>query len=433
MTSEVLLMNKHAVVIAADSAVTLMYEPHARYSKHANKIFDISIHGNIAATIFSSAEIDRVPWKLVLKLFREELSSQPPLAKLDNYVEKIIDFVQDNECLFPIDVRNAVLKSRFSYIVSRILEIIKNEFKDISNLEISEDKRKELMAKGIEYCNKIIEIDNDLFSRFNDCFTGLSFALEEEVREKFVKIDIYNIINWPQLIDVAKKIFLSRLPFLGYTGMLLTGYGSKDIFPGYIQVCIYGHIGKKLLWKISGRNSISHSNSSCIVPFAMTSMIDRFTDGFDNKLRDIILAESRKAFKAVFLDLGSAGYAIPEDISASIIDNRIEKFMKTWKEQSLEANLYPLRQILSHLSVQEMGNMAESLLILESLRERMTSASESVGGPIDVVAITKTEGLLWLKRKHFFNPELNPRYLERSKIAYHARDAVDKETNDVIA
>ncbi|MEJ1959922.1 MAG: hypothetical protein WDM70_11300 [Nitrosomonadales bacterium] len=71
MTSEVLMLNKHAVVIAADSAVTTGRDPHPRYSKSANKIFDLSIHGNVAVTIFAAAEIDNVPWELVLKQFRK--------------------------------------------------------------------------------------------------------------------------------------------------------------------------------------------------------------------------------------------------------------------------------------------------------------------------------------------------------------------------
>lgn len=75
--------------------------------------------------------------------------------------------------------------------------------------------------------------------------------------------------------------------------------------------------------------------------------------------------------------------------------------------------------MLNSLSVSEMGHLAESLLVLEELRERVTSPSESVGGPIDVVVVTKAEGLLWLKRKHFFDPQLNSRYLNRSKSGYN--------------
>lgn len=51
MTSEVLMLNKDAVVVAADSAVTTGRAPHPRYSKAANKIFDLCQHGNVALTI----------------------------------------------------------------------------------------------------------------------------------------------------------------------------------------------------------------------------------------------------------------------------------------------------------------------------------------------------------------------------------------------
>ncbi len=60
-----------------------------------------------------------------------------------------------------------------------------------------------------------------------------------------------------------------------------------------------------------------------------------------------------------------------------------------------------------------MAHLAETLLVLQSLKERVTSNTEEVGGPIDVAAITKTEGLVWIKRKHFFGAELNQRYTAR--------------------
>jgi len=34
-------------------------------------------------------------------------------------------------------------------------------------------------------------------------------------------------------------------------------------------------------------------------------------------------------------------------------------------------------------------------------------AEETVGGPIDVAVISKGDGFVWIKRKHYFRPELN--------------------------
>lgn len=41
--------------------------------------------------------------------------------------------------------------------------------------------------------------------------------------------------------------------------------------------------------------------------------------------------------------------------------------------------------------------------------------AETVGGPIDVVVISKGDGLVWIKRKHYFLPELNHRYFYRDQ------------------
>lgn len=75
MTSEVLILNKRAVVLGADSAVTTSGGEHPRYSKSANKIFEVSRNGSVAAAIYGSANIDLVPWELALKLFRSHLGA----------------------------------------------------------------------------------------------------------------------------------------------------------------------------------------------------------------------------------------------------------------------------------------------------------------------------------------------------------------------
>ena len=36
--------------------------------------------------------------------------------------------------------------------------------------------------------------------------------------------------------------------------------------------------------------------------------------------------------------------------------------------------------------------------------------SETVGGPIDVAVISKGDGFIWIKRKHYFKAELNPQF-----------------------
>ncbi|MEA1869822.1 MAG: hypothetical protein U9N09_06735 [Euryarchaeota archaeon] len=36
--------------------------------------------------------------------------------------------------------------------------------------------------------------------------------------------------------------------------------------------------------------------------------------------------------------------------------------------------------------------------------------AETVAGPIDVAVISKGDGFIWIKRKHYFERELNPQF-----------------------
>ena len=51
--------------------------------------------------------------------------------------------------------------------------------------------------------------------------------------------------------------------------------------------------------------------------------------------------------------------------------------------------------------------MAEALVSLTSFKRRVSADAETVGGPIDVALISKGDGFIWIKRKHYFKPELN--------------------------
>ena len=61
----------------------------------------------------------------------------------------------------------------------------------------------------------------------------------------------------------------------------------------------------------------------------------------------------------------------------------------------------------------ELAAMAEALVNLTKFRRRISQDRETVGGPIDVAVITKGDGFVWIKRKHYFDPALNPRIIAK--------------------
>ena len=68
----------------------------------------------------------------------------------------------------------------------------------------------------------------------------------------------------------------------------------------------------------------------------------------------------------------------------------------------------PLMDTIVNLDKEDMADMAESIVSLTSLMKRVSPEEETVGGPVDVAVISKGDGFIWMKRKHYFQPELNP-------------------------
>ena len=59
----------------------------------------------------------------------------------------------------------------------------------------------------------------------------------------------------------------------------------------------------------------------------------------------------------------------------------------------------------------ELANMAETLVNLTSFKRRVSMSAETVGGPVDVAVISKGDGFVWIKRKHYFTKDFNPSFV----------------------
>ncbi|MEK6282290.1 MAG: hypothetical protein AABN95_18185 [Acidobacteriota bacterium] len=57
--------------------------------------------------------------------------------------------------------------------------------------------------------------------------------------------------------------------------------------------------------------------------------------------------------------------------------------------------------------------MADALVSLTSTKRRVTMDLETVGGPIDVAIISKGDGFVWIKRKHYFEADSNPQFFTK--------------------
>ena len=73
MTAEIAILNRQAVVLAADSAVTIGRQ---KAWKTANKLFSLSPANDIGIMIYGSGDFLGYSWEIVAKMFREQVGNQ---------------------------------------------------------------------------------------------------------------------------------------------------------------------------------------------------------------------------------------------------------------------------------------------------------------------------------------------------------------------
>jgi hypothetical protein len=169
-------------------------------------------------------------------------------------------------------------------------------------------------------------------------------------------------------------------------------------------------------YKRINKYEISDASNSLIIPFAQQDAVMTFCKGIDPELERVIGASIGQMLtkdypEKVISMLKGLGVGIDEEkvrenlqqmgsgclkgIGESVDTYRVENFVQ------------PLVNTASLLPLEEMAMMAETFVNLSSIRKRFTSQTETVGGPIDVCVISKSDGFIWIKRKHYFDPKLN--------------------------
>jgi hypothetical protein len=233
------------------------------------------------------------------------------------------------------------------------------------------------------------------------------------------------IVPVPNLFEIACEYFFKNFEeVLGRTGIVFSGFGTDQYFPAVIQYDVYGFVKDEFVYTKDAHNSceIGHDIPSGIFQFAMTSSIDTFTTGVGldtySEVNKAYLASAKKLVEEVLQACDVKGP--PGDFAASL-QSSSEEFSSGWLNKMLAVHYHPMKKVIASLPIQEMVHLAETLIVLQSLKERITTHSESVGGPIDIAVITKSEGLVWIKRKHYFDADRNLPYVMRQRAMYEEK------------
>lgn len=432
MTSEVVVMNRLAVALAADSASTVRSsDGREKVWNSANKLFALSRCEPVGVMFYNDASLAGVPWETLVKDFRSSTLGAVVYPTLQEYACGFIKYLQSNLAFFSPEAQEgfflAMVWQRFNAIKQ---EAIKTSFQQFASGKLK-------APKVLDETKRRIDLELDRWSR-EDTLEVVGADLQKDIPRLYgdkirnVIEDVYGDLKFTKgviakLLRVA-TLYGAKADFENdYTGMVFAGFGSNDLYPVVRHLKIGMVIAGRLRYTRGKDFVVSDGEPSHILPFAQSEMVETFLHGVSPR------------FKWTFL---RSWAATTNDLSDLIVDSITDlspKQKAKWKKtvsQHADAALEnivkkfgafqdrhgkPIYGTLIHLPKDEIANVAESLVNLNYFQKRVSMDSETVGGPIDVAVISKGDGFIWMKRKHYFAPELNPQFFMSLKKQFNGR------------
>lgn len=219
-----------------------------------------------------------------------------------------------------------------------------------------------------------------------------------------------------RLCSLTAEVFVKEFPS-DYSGVVVAGFGSSEVFPAVVSLNVHRVLAYRTKYRTRLHRKIGHDKNAIIVPFAQHEMVQTFMEGIDPRLQALV----EQSLSTIFEDLpkkltdtlesGLKSHESLRDTLHELSMNALATLRRDWSKYQREHHIDPIMQGVSMLPKNELASLAESLVNLTVLRRHASTEAETVGGPIDVAVITKGDGFVWIKRKHYFDAELNPRYI----------------------
>jgi hypothetical protein len=434
MTAEIAILNRNAVAMAADSAVTLQLAGGQKIYNTVNKLFALSKYRPVGVMVYGSGDFMGIPWETIIKMYRADLYDKK-YDRLEEYASDFINFFERENILFPEDLQGNMALDYLRYGFYRLRQRIDKEVQTVikSIGSIDEEQVKTLVRdKVAEFQAEVEKSENlpsfgpeDLAKCASVCHQNIRTAIEEV----FEKLPVGECSE--QLQHTGSLILCKRFTRRDYSGVVIAGYGEKDVFPTLLAYECECVINNKLRYIETNRSKIGTSGETVVasvVPFAQREMVNRFMEGVDPKYRHAVEAYVSALLSQGYPDRIAEALAgkISTDLQESVRKELIElgsklaqDFTKGLGDYRQAQFIGPVIDSVASLPKDELAAMAESLVNLTAFKRRMTSVeTDTVALPIDVAVISKGDGFIWIKRKHYFEPPLNPHFFSN----YYRKD-----------
>lgn len=424
MTAEIAVYNKNCVALSADSAVTISGLGKQKIYNGAEKLFALTKHHPVGLMVFGSGSLSSSPWEIVIKAFRRQLGTQS-YQTLEEYAERFFSFVESSTNIITDGMREG---GTYQFLSESVFKDLLDAYQSNKDNEfwVNFDIHK-FYSEFEEHCHELLQIlsNTDFLDDFNadDIDTARDYC--KNYTDVILKKEILKDTPIPESLSaVVNEIFATMLckkSDLGnVSGLVLAGYGDDDFYPKVLAYDVCGFFNGKLR-KSLNESKCSSNGVSGVTPFAQDDEVMAFMQGgspnllnqlhteysgcigallehFDEVITESVDAEVQQQVKDKVIEHTKALYGLTnQSISEFMHDNYINKVIN----------------MVEFLPKQDIAYMAESLVNLTAFKRKVSDDSETVGGPIDVAIISKSDGFIWVKRKHYFDKDMNYHFFAR--------------------
>lgn len=425
MTAEIAILNKSAVALATDSAVTISSgTSNDKVFDSADKLFELSCSQPIGVMIYNGMHFAGIPLPDLIKDFRAQARRY---SKISDCVNDLLRFFHTEGLRAPVTEKEALLESLALPVAQTIAREIQREvnnrvFTAVQNGDTIDDLGREAAEAVIDRIEAIVEtyppgnffgpddpatlLDEEL-KQVSDIAERELLHLDDELRDR-----VKTIIG---------SLLLSGELSPGRTGIVVAGFGADELFPTLFSFEMEGVVAGKLKFNKTDECDIDRSGRRAFIkPFAQKEMVERFLYGLDSGTQAEIEDFAKRTVGTIaarLLDRIQADDQAALDELREGAKEAEDAFISNLRDVAFRAIVDRSRRsvedMIEFMPKPEMAKMAEALVELTSMKRKVSVGLETVGGPVDVAVISRSEGFVWIKRKHYFPIELNARYVHR--------------------
>lgn len=436
MTVEVAVLNSLGIAIAADSAQTIGPEWDQKIFTSADKIFALSWEDPIGVMVYGNAELLGLPWETIVKEYRRT-TGHKSLPTVDAHAQEFISFIT-SDGLFSRSLQVA----QYIGLVGGYYGMMRRQIRDQLQEALSE--RGELRESEITSIIRTVVDQNCLLWEEAPLLESLPAEFSDSIKKKykeqihtaiatvFEKLPLSQTIQG-KLVKLAAAIASKWPPEViappSISGIVIAGFGNSELFPVLRALEILTVIeGVAIQREVQEKRvDISADMAAAVVAFAQEDVVSTFMEGvapyyqamIDTLIRDLV----SKVPGEILDEIPKLSAADRKSLKKHVAEqesSRMEHYLGQLIDYRNLNNVNPILQVVSVLPKDELASMADALANLTSLKRRLTMGErETVGGPIDVAVISRGDGLVWIKRKHYFQKELNPHFFRRHNKGRH--------------